>query len=129
MVAPLTPKPTRKAEALTKETPTIVSRREEDAALKKYRKESINQHPLQFSRPPLSTPNGNAKLIFFTFNTPPPIQFFFFPSRARFWEGKKRREGREKEMEGTGDGSVEPSSGVHRKRLLFYYESMKRKLI
>ena len=26
----------------------------------------------------------------------------------RFWEGKKRTEEREKEMEGTGDGSVEP---------------------
>ena len=34
MVAPLTPKPTRKAEALTKAPPTIVSSREEDAALK-----------------------------------------------------------------------------------------------
>jgi hypothetical protein len=34
MVAPLTPKPTRKAEALARVPPTIVSRREEDAALK-----------------------------------------------------------------------------------------------
>jgi hypothetical protein len=34
MVAPLTPKPTRKTESLTKASPTIVSRREEDAALK-----------------------------------------------------------------------------------------------
>ncbi len=34
MVAPLTPKPTRKAEALARAPPTIVSRREEDAALK-----------------------------------------------------------------------------------------------
>jgi hypothetical protein len=34
MVVPLTPKPTRKAEALTKAPPTIASRREEDAALK-----------------------------------------------------------------------------------------------
>jgi hypothetical protein len=30
MVAPLTPKPTRKAEALTKAPPTIASRREYD---------------------------------------------------------------------------------------------------
>ena len=34
MVVPLTPKPTRKAEALDKAPPTIVSSREEDAALK-----------------------------------------------------------------------------------------------
>ena len=34
MVAPLTPKPTRKAEALAKAPPTIASSREEDAALK-----------------------------------------------------------------------------------------------
>jgi hypothetical protein len=34
MVVPLTPKPTRKAEALAKAPPTIASRREEDAALK-----------------------------------------------------------------------------------------------
>jgi hypothetical protein len=34
MVAPLTPKPTRKTEALTKAPPTITSSREEDAALK-----------------------------------------------------------------------------------------------
>ena len=34
MVAPLTPKPTRKAEALARAPPTIASRREEDAALK-----------------------------------------------------------------------------------------------
>jgi hypothetical protein len=34
MVAPLTPKPTRKAEALAKAPPTIASRREEDVALK-----------------------------------------------------------------------------------------------
>ncbi len=33
MVAPLTPKPTRKAEALAKAPPTIASRREEDVAL------------------------------------------------------------------------------------------------
>ncbi len=33
MAAPLTPKPTRKAEALAREPPTIVSSREEDAAL------------------------------------------------------------------------------------------------
>jgi len=31
MVAPLTPKPTRKAEALAKEPPTIASSREEDS--------------------------------------------------------------------------------------------------
>jgi hypothetical protein len=34
MVAPLTPKPTRKTEALVRAPPTMVSRREEDAALK-----------------------------------------------------------------------------------------------
>jgi hypothetical protein len=34
MVAPLTPKPTRKAEALTRAPPTIPSRREEDTELK-----------------------------------------------------------------------------------------------
>jgi hypothetical protein len=34
MVDPLTPKPTRKAEALAKAPPTIVSRRKEDVALK-----------------------------------------------------------------------------------------------
>jgi hypothetical protein len=34
MVDPLTPKPTRKAEALARSPPTIASRREEDAALK-----------------------------------------------------------------------------------------------
>ena len=38
MVAPLTPKPTRKAEALAKAPPTIASRREEDVALKKWPK-------------------------------------------------------------------------------------------
>ncbi len=38
MVAPLTPKPTRKTEVLTKVPPTIVSRREEDVALKKWPK-------------------------------------------------------------------------------------------
>ena len=38
MVAPLTPKPTRKAEALTKAPSTIASRREEDVALKKWPK-------------------------------------------------------------------------------------------
>jgi hypothetical protein len=36
MVAPLTPKRTRKAEALAKVPPTIASRREEDVALKKW---------------------------------------------------------------------------------------------
>ena len=35
MAAPLTPKPKRKAEALAKAPPTIASRLEEDAALKK----------------------------------------------------------------------------------------------
>jgi hypothetical protein len=35
MVSPLTPTPTRKAEVLAKTTSTIVSRREEDVALKK----------------------------------------------------------------------------------------------
>jgi hypothetical protein len=35
MVDPLTPNPTRKAEALAKAPPTIASRREEDVALKK----------------------------------------------------------------------------------------------
>ena len=34
MVAPLTPKPTRKAEALARAPPTIASLRKEDAALK-----------------------------------------------------------------------------------------------
>jgi hypothetical protein len=34
MVAPLTPKPTRPAEALPRASPTIASRREEDAALR-----------------------------------------------------------------------------------------------
>jgi hypothetical protein len=38
MVVPLTPKPTRKAEALVKVLTTIVSRREEDVALKKWPK-------------------------------------------------------------------------------------------
>jgi hypothetical protein len=38
MVPPLTPTSTRKAEALTRAPPTIVSRREEDAALKKWPK-------------------------------------------------------------------------------------------
>jgi len=36
MVAPLTPKPTHKAEALTRVSPTIASSREEDAALRKW---------------------------------------------------------------------------------------------
>ena len=36
MVAPLTPKPTRKAEALARAPPTIASCREEDAALRKW---------------------------------------------------------------------------------------------
>ena len=35
MVAPLTPKSTRKVEDLTKAPPTIASRRQEDVALKK----------------------------------------------------------------------------------------------
>ncbi len=38
MVAPLTPKPTRKAEVLAKATTTIVSRREEDVTMKKWSK-------------------------------------------------------------------------------------------
>jgi hypothetical protein len=38
MVVPLTPKPTRKAEALVRTPPIIASRREEDAALKKWPK-------------------------------------------------------------------------------------------
>jgi hypothetical protein len=38
MVDPLTPKPTRKTEALAKAPPTIDSRREEDVALKKWPK-------------------------------------------------------------------------------------------
>jgi len=38
MVAPLTPKPTRKAETLSKVPPTIASSREEDAALKEVAK-------------------------------------------------------------------------------------------
>jgi hypothetical protein len=36
MIVPLTPKPTRKTETLTKVSQTIVSRREEDVALKKW---------------------------------------------------------------------------------------------
>jgi hypothetical protein len=36
MATPPTPKPTFKAEALVREPPTIVSRREEDAALRKW---------------------------------------------------------------------------------------------
>ena len=58
-------------------------------------------------------------LIFSLFT---PLGDFFFPLRSAFSvEGKKRREGREKEMEGTGDGSVDPrihESGVQRKWLL-----------
>jgi hypothetical protein len=38
MVAPLTPKPTRKAPVLVKVSSTIVSRREEDVAMKKWSK-------------------------------------------------------------------------------------------
>jgi hypothetical protein len=38
MVAPLTPKLTRKAETLSKAPPTIGSRREEDVTLKKWPK-------------------------------------------------------------------------------------------
>ncbi len=38
MVVPLTPKPTRKAEVLTKAPPTSASRREEDVVLKKWPK-------------------------------------------------------------------------------------------
>jgi hypothetical protein len=38
MVAPLTPKPTRKAEALAKAPPNITSRREEGVALKKLKR-------------------------------------------------------------------------------------------
>jgi hypothetical protein len=48
MVAPLTPKPKRKAEALTKAPPTIASRLEEDTALKKW------------SKPRLCCANGTA---------------------------------------------------------------------
>jgi hypothetical protein len=42
MTAPPTPKPTRKAEALDRESPTITSRREEDAALKKWPKSRLH---------------------------------------------------------------------------------------
>jgi hypothetical protein len=38
MVAPLTPKSTRKSETLVKAPPTIVSRHEEDVVLKKWSK-------------------------------------------------------------------------------------------
>jgi hypothetical protein len=38
MVAPLTPKTTRKVETLTRSSPTIPSRHEEDVALKKWPK-------------------------------------------------------------------------------------------
>jgi hypothetical protein len=41
MVAPLTPKPTRKVEALSKEPPTIASSREEDATLKEVAKSRL----------------------------------------------------------------------------------------
>jgi hypothetical protein len=75
-----------------------------------YRKESINPHPLQLSPPPLNTPNGNGIFFLFTFHPPPP-GIFFWPFLARFWEGKKRREGREKEMKDTDDDSVEPGLG------------------
>jgi hypothetical protein len=38
MTSPLTPKPTRKSEALAKAPPTIASRRKEDVALKEVAK-------------------------------------------------------------------------------------------
>jgi hypothetical protein len=41
MTAPPTPKPTRKAESLARAPPTIASRREEDAALKKWPKSRL----------------------------------------------------------------------------------------
>ena len=41
MAAPLTPKPTRKAEALARAPPTIVSRRKEDVALKEVAKPQL----------------------------------------------------------------------------------------
>jgi hypothetical protein len=47
MAVPLTPKPTRKAEALAKTPPTIVSRRKEDVALKEVVKKAKDgaNHP------------------------------------------------------------------------------------
>jgi hypothetical protein len=62
MVVPLTPKSTRKAEALAKAPPTIASRREEDVALKKWPK------------PWLCCANG----ILETKATPLPHHFFCF---------------------------------------------------
>jgi hypothetical protein len=56
-----------------------------------------------------SCESGAATLLFFNFfpfHTPPsPLEFFFDFFLARFWEGKKRWEGREKENEGTDDVS------------------------
>ena len=56
MVAPLTPKPTRKAEALARAPPTIASSREEDAALKEVAllaKNKIREtHGAHFTTPP-----------------------------------------------------------------------------
>jgi hypothetical protein len=51
-----------------------------------YRKVSKVSHPLQFSHPPLSTPNGNGKLIFSIFTPPPPPLpgFFFLSSENDF---------------------------------------------
>jgi hypothetical protein len=42
MVSPLTPKPTRKSETLTRAPPTIASRREEDAVVKKWPKPRLS---------------------------------------------------------------------------------------
>ena len=64
-----------------------------------YRKPSINPHTLQFSHPPLSTPNGNAKLIFSHFTPPPTGIFFFLPFLGAFMGGKEKEGG-----EGKGDG-------------------------
>ncbi len=53
--------------------------------------------PLQFSPPPLSTPNGNAN-FFFHFSPPPPPPFFFPPSVSVGREEKDRgQEEREQE--------------------------------
>jgi hypothetical protein len=43
--------------------------------------------------------------LIFSHAPPSPLEFFFDFFLARFWEGKKRWEGREKENEGTDDVS------------------------
>jgi hypothetical protein len=67
MVAPLTPKPTRKGKALVKAPPTIASRREEDAVLKKW------------AKPRLCCANGIPKKKLFIMN------LLFLPSAFAFF--------------------------------------------